>query len=448
MIPPKPESSEGRAGVLRFARAFRRDLLSALPARLYRAWMAEYRAPLIHSFFCNHPDLIRTILRDRPRDFPKSDRLREGLAPLLGQSVFVTNGPQWEKQRRIIDPAFEGGRLREVFDAMWDATDAAIARLPEGEGDIEPQVNHLAADIMFRTLFSIPIGNGLADRVYRAFRDHQDSQPIVNPAALLPWPRWLPRPHSRRTRASAEQIRGLITALVAVRARAISDGTAPDDLATKIMTTPDPLTGRRFTQEEVVDQVAIFFLAGHETGAAALSWTLWLLAAHPEWQERVAEEGRELPHDFAALSRLKITRACFREAMRLYPPVPMMVREATQVETFRDRQVPIGAQLVISPWHLHRHERLWHDPDTFDPNRFLDSSSVPATRDAYIPFSTGARACPGAGFAMMEGVLATARITAAFRMEPGEKVPVPQARLTVRGRDGITIRLTDRGKPS
>ena len=430
--------------MLRLARAFRRDILSALPARLYHAWMAEFRGPLIHSFLCNHPDLIKIILQDRTRDFPKSARLQVGLAPLLGKSVFVANGPDWEFQRRIIDPAFEGGRLRHALGQIWDATESSIARLTPGERDIEPAVTHLAADVMFRTLFSIPIGNGLAERVYRAFRDHQDSQPIVNPAALLPWPSWLPRPHSRRTRASADRIRSLIVALVAIRARAIANGDAPDDLATKIMTTPDPLTGRYFTQAEVVDQIALFFLAGHETSAAALSWTLWLLAANPDWQDRVAIEARDLQRNFGALAKLRVTRAVFREAMRLYPPVPMMVREATSEENFRQRKVPKGAQLVISPWHLHRHERLWHDPDAFDPDRWLETTRTPATRDAYMPFSVGPRACPGAGFAMMEGVLSTALITRAFRMHPGADLPVPQARLTLRGRDGIIIRMEHR----
>ncbi|WP_372803083.1 cytochrome P450, partial [Paracoccus seriniphilus] len=281
MIPPKPRSTEGRSNVLRLAKAFRSDLLSALPARLYRAWMAEYRSPLIHSFVCNDPALVRLILRERPDDFPKSNRLREGLAPLLGNSVFVTNGAEWAHQRRIIDPAFEGGRLREVFPALWSATDAAIARLEPGETDIEPATSHAAADAIFRTLFSLPIEHQIADSVFRAFRAHQEAQPIVNPAALLPLPPWVPRLHSRRTRATAAEIRGLIEALVAKRLDAIRNGTAPDDLANKIMTTPDPETGRCFTGPEMVDQVAIFFLAGHETSASALAWALWLLAAHP-----------------------------------------------------------------------------------------------------------------------------------------------------------------------
>jgi cytochrome P450 len=447
MIPPKPGSSEGRGSVWRLARAFRRDLLSALPARLYRAWMAEFRSPLIHSFVCNDPALIRLILQDRPADFPKSDRLREGLAPLLGNSVFVTNGAEWAHQRRIIDPAFEGGRLRELFPAIWDATDATIARLEPGEIDIEPETGHAAADVIFRALFSLPIEHRIAARVFHAFRAHQEAQPIVNLAALMPLPAWVPRWHSRRTRATAAQIRGLIADLVDSRLQAIAGGTAPDDLATKIMTTPDPETGHCFDGAEMVDQVAIFFLAGHETSASALAWALWLLAANPDWQDRVAAEGRALTPDFSAVSTLKATRAVFRETLRLYPPVPMMVREAAQPECFRDRAVPRGAQLVLSPWHLHRHERLWRNPDMFDPARWNTEDGKASARDAYVPFSSGQRVCPGAGLAMLEAVVMLARIAASFRLSPGQQAPIPVARLTVRGRDGILIRLQPRETP-
>lgn len=446
MIPPRPRTTEGKGSVLRLARAFRRDLLSALPERLYHAWMAEFRSPLIHSFVCNDPALIRLILRYRPGDFPKSNRLRAGLAPLLGESVFVTNGDQWAAQRRIIDPAFEGGRLHQTLPAIFAAADALVARLRPGEQDIEPEASFAAADVIFRALFSMPIEHATAARVFAAFRAHQDAQPVVNLAALLPWPRLLPHPHSRRTRRSAAEIRGLIAGLVAGRMTAIRDGTAPDDLATRIMTTPDPQTGRRFSEAQMVDQVAIFFLAGHETSASALAWALWLLAAHPDWQEAVAHEAAALTPDMAGVNALHTTRAVFREALRLYSPVPMMVREAARPTVMRGRPVPQGAQLVLSPWHLHRHQRLWTDPDAFDPGRWSRPETRASARDAFLPFSAGERACPGAGLAMIEGAVMLARLTAAFHLSPGATIPVPVARLTVRGQDGIPIRLSPRNR--
>lgn len=446
MIPPKPAPRPDRVSLWRYLRLFRKDILSAQPARLYRAWMAEFRTPFFRSFLLNQPALVDAVLKQRADDFPKSDRIGEGLRPLLGNSVFLTNGATWKRQRRIIDPAFEGGRLRDTFEAMWDAGEAAVARLGEGEREIEEAMSHAAADVIFRTLFSIPIENEIATRVFREFRAFQRTQPILNAAAFVPLPRWMPRGHRAETRRTARAIRALITRLTAARMAEITAGTAPDDLATKIMTTPDPETGKTFTTEEMVDQVAIFFLAGHETSASALGWTLYLLALFPDWQDRVAEEAAALEtRDFSVVSRLKLSRDVFREALRLYPPVPMMVREATRPERFRDRAVPRGSQMVISPWHLHRHQRLWDDPDGFDPGRWQTDNGRTCLRTAYIPFSAGARVCTGAGFAMVEGPLLLSMLVRAFRFAPAAgRRPVPVAHLTVRARDGIWLNLEKR----
>lgn len=450
MIPPKPAARPDRVSFWRYLRLFRADILSAQPARLYRAWMAEFRTPFFRSYMVNDPGLIARVLTERPDDFPKSLRIAEGLRPLLGNSVFLTNGETWKRQRRIIDPAFEGGRIRETFPAMWAAGLAAAARLAEGETEIEEHTSHAAADVIFRTLFSLPIEDRIASATFHEFRAYQRSQPILNLAAFLPLPRWMPRLHRPATRAAARRIRQLITELTTRRAAEIAAGTAPQDLATKIMTTADPVTGQSFTTAEMVDQVAIFFLAGHETSASALAWSLYLLATHPEAQARVATEAASLPDtaDFAALSRLKFTRDVFREALRLYPPVPMMVRETTRAETFRDRQAPKGAQVVLSPWHLHRHERLWADPDLFDPDRWSRETTRACARDAYLPFSAGPRVCTGAGFAMVEGPLLLALLCRrwAFAPAPGH-MPVPVAHLTVRAQDGIRLTITRRGGP-
>ncbi|WP_224814992.1 cytochrome P450 [Hasllibacter sp. MH4015] len=468
-LPPKPPARAERVSLWRYMRLFRDDILSAQPARLYRAWMAEFRTPFFRSYMINQPQLVDEVLKARPLDFPKSDRVGEGLRPLLGNSVFLTNGAEWQRQRRIIDPAFEGGRLRDTFPAMWAAGEASVARMGAGvapesaqesiapesategaEGhvvEIEEEMSHAAADVIFRTLFSLPIEADIASRVFHQFRAYQRTQPILNAAAFVPLPRWLPRGHRAETRKTAAAIRALITELTAHRMAEIEAGTAPDDLATKIMTTADPETGERFTTDEMVDQVAIFFLAGHETSASALGWALYLLARYPEWQDKVAEEAGSLPDtpDFAAMSRLKITRDVFREALRLYPPVPMMVREATCPETFRDRAVKPGSQIVISPWHLHRQTRLWDNPDGFDPARWHTDNGKACMRDAFIPFSAGARVCTGAGFAMVEGPLLLAMLVRAFRFEriAGDD-PVPVAYLTVRAKDGIRLRVTPR----
>ena len=449
-VPPKPVARPDKVSLFHYLKLFRRDILSAQPARLYRAWMAEFRTPFFRSYLCNDPALVDQVLKTAPDDFPKSDRIRSGLDPLLGESVFVTNGALWKRQRRIIDPAFEGGRLKDTFPAMVAAGEAAVRRMAAQAGprvEVEEEMSHAAADVIFRTLFSIPIEHELASQVFHEFRAYQRSQPILNLAAFVPLPRWFPRFYRRGTRASARVIRGLITRLTEERAAAIARGDAPDDLSTKIMTTSDPQTGARFSASEMVDQVAIFFLAGHETSASALGWSLYLLAMCPDVQEKLAAEAMALPvrPDFSDMSRLKYTRDVFREALRLYPPVPMMVRQNRCPVNFRGRKVKTGAQIVLSPWHQQRHERLWEAPDAFCPARWQSEAGRTSARQAYMPFSAGPRVCTGAGFAMIEGVLLLAMLARAFRFERIEgEVPVPVAHLTVRAQDGIWLKVTPR----
>jgi len=451
MMPPKPTPRPEKVSLWRYLKLFREDILSAQPAKLYRAWMAEFRTSFFRSYMINDPTLINLVLKERPDDFPKSDRIGAGLRPLLGESVFLTNGETWKRQRRIIDPSFEGGRLRETFPAMWAAGEAAVVRmhgLADGQPhDIEPETSHAAADVIFRTLFSIPIEDAVATRVFDEFRSYQRTQPILNLAAFIPGPTWMPRFFKSETKQTAKAIRSLITGLTEKRLKAIEAGDAPDDLATKIMTTADPFTGETFTVAEMVDQVAIFFLAGHETSASALAWTLYLLALNPEWQDAVAQEAETLTQNFSSVSKLRKTRDVFREALRLYPPVPMMVRETTCPENSRDRDVTKGAQVVLSPWHLHRHERLWENPDGFDPDRWGTDAGKASARDAYMPFSSGPRVCTGAGFAMIEGVLLLAMIVKEFRFDIVDgKQPEPVAHLTVRAKDGMWLRFVPRDK--
>jgi len=444
--PPKPPARPEKVSLWRYLKLFRQDILSAQPAKLYRAWMAEFRTPFFRSFMVNDPHIIDLVLRERPDDFPKSGRVGEGLKPLLGQSVFLTNGDIWKRQRRIIDPAFEGGRLHTAFPAMWEASLAGVSRLDEGICEIEAVTSHVAADVIFRTLFSIPIEDEIASQVFSEFRNYQRSQPILNVAAFLPMPQWMPRFFRRETRDTARIIRNLIARLTKERAQEISVGHAPDDLATKIMTTRDPETGEQFSSDEMIDQVAIFFLAGHETSASALAWALYLVALYPEWQEKLSQEATVLNDcNFAVMSKLKLSRDVFRETLRLYPPVPMMVREARCPERFRNRDVKKGSQIVLSPWHLHRHERIWSRSDAFEPERWQSDEGRQSARSAYIPFSAGARVCSGAAFAMVEGPLILSMLLKNFRFELVDgKEPQPVAHLTVRSKAGIWLKLSKR----
>jgi Cytochrome P450 len=202
--------------------------------------------------------------------------------------------------------------------------------------------------------------------------------------------------------------------------------------------------GRAFSERELLDQIAMLFLAGHETSAAASAWALYLLALDPKIQERVRQEVAEVVGngsiEFHHLKRLRLTTDVFREAMRLYPPVTFVVRDTVQDETLGTRRIEKGSVVFISAWLSHRSAALWNTPDQFDPDRFETSEGKASAKTAYLPFSQGPRVCPGAAFAMQEGVLILAAMVRAYRLSiaPGH-VPRPRAKLTLRSDNGIRL---------
>ncbi|MCK4861252.1 MAG: cytochrome P450 [Rhodobacteraceae bacterium] len=450
--PPKPASRPEGVGVIRRIGLFRRDMFSSQPRRLYRAWMAQVRLPFYRSFLVNQPELVRRVLISEAGNFPKSEVLSDTLRPLLGNSIFATNDAQWRAQRDIINPAFKGCP-RQAFSCMREAGEDAIERLSKrADGqpvEMEAVTSFLAADIIFRTLFSIPLPAETAEKVFETFRDYQRTQPLWSIPALLKLPKWVPRFRSKAAGRHANAIRKLLTDMVDARQIEIDNGTAPDDLATSLMTASDPKTGHRFSKVEMVDQVAIFFLAGHETSASALSWAFYLLAMDQGVQEKAATEAQLLsdipqPSD---LSKMRFTKDVFHETLRLYPPVPMYLRDAAETTEFRGCPVPKGSMVIVSPWHLQRHERLWDNPDEFNPYRWHTDNGKARKRDAFIPFSAGPRVCPGAGFGRIEGVLMLAMFLKAFRFETADAVPIPVAHLTVRSAAGIYLCITPRDGP-
>jgi cytochrome P450 len=186
----------------------------------------------------------------------------------------------------------------------------------------------------------------------------------------------------------------------------------------------DPETGQSFTDAQLGDQVATMILAGHETTATALFWSLYLLALDPVTQEEVAREVQGATVDgVLALDRLKFTRAVLDETLRLYPPAYLIARAAAAPDVVAGRPVKKGDVILIAPWLLHRHEKLWRDPNMFIPSRFMPPASAP-DRFAYLPFGVGARVCVGAHFALVEATLALARLIGTFRIELLDKEPV------------------------
>lgn len=451
---PKPRGK--RASVWALFRSARHSWLDALYERSYQMQMGEVHLPGMDLFMVNDPAEVHRVLSSETDNFPKSALLADALRPLLGDSIFTTNGTTWQRQRAMMHPAFAQARLEASFPVMAAAAQDMVERLAQTansgrELDIEVEMTHVTADIIFRTIFSEPLAGKDAVRVFEAFARFQ----ALAPKLMLPsvfGVRWLVWPWNIvRSRRAAAEIRGLLEALVRPRHAAWMQGDTcgKNDILSAFMAARDPESGQAFSLEELVNQVAMLFLAGHETSASALTWAAYLLAKAPDVQERVHREAQaalgDRPPRQSDMKEMPLTRNVFRETLRLFPPVGFMAREARQTCPMRDKTVPRGATVVVSPWLIQRHRARWSEPDAFDPDRFDDDASRESLRHAYLPFGMGPRVCLGAAFALQEATLILASLVRAFRLEavPGH-TPIPAGRLTIRSDNGVRLRIVQR----
>lgn len=406
------------------------------------------------AYTVREPHLLREIMVERADAFPKSDLVNDMLGSLVGDSIFIANGETWRWRRAIIDPALVNARVTAVFERMRDAADAELPRLEtlsrRGPVMIDDEMTRFAADVIFRTIFSEPANERDGREVMRAFETFQKVAYANGILTQLGVPKWL-LPGTLIKAWSGYRIRRTLKKPLDRRLDAIRAGrpTPTDDIAASLIEGVDAKTGRRFNDKELLDEVSMLYLAGHETSASALGWSLYLLATHPHIQDRVLEEAERVYGDarpeFSHMKRLSLTRNVFREAMRLYPPVAVLTRDNVCPEHMADREIDPGSVLFVTPWVMHRQPRFWKNADQFDPDRFDSEDEKDSVRQVYMPFSVGPRVCPGAAFALQEGALMISMLVRRFRLEPlDDHVPDPVARLTLRSANGVKLKLTPR----
>jgi cytochrome P450 len=451
---PKPLDRSSKRSLWNLFKRGRRSWLATLYEGSYSGKMSRVRLPGVQLFLVKFPDLIKEVLVDRYDKFPKHELSETALKPLLGESIFTTNGATWERQRRMLDPAFGQAKLKEVFSLMTGGADAMLKRLDTvedgGIADIEIEMTHVTADIILRTILSESLEGEGARKIFNAFNLFQEKAVVMIQLSFLRLPLWLAPRHYMIWKRTGKEIRELLAVSIRGRFEAYQRGEKGDykDILQSLLETRDPVDGSAYTLVELVDQVAMLFLAGHETSASALSWSLFLLAKCPEIQEKLYEEtcallGNRQP-EFKDIPRHRQIRNVFRETMRIYPPVGFLTfRKSAGVQTLQKHDMPDGSPVVISPWLVHRHRELWDRPDEFDPDRFEGGLDQPSC--AYIPFGQGPRICIGAAFAMQEAMLILASLTRRYRFEPGPGPdPEPTSRLTIRSLDGISLRVWKR----
>lgn len=433
----------------------RRSWLDALYARSYHMRMGEVHLPGLDLYMVNEPALVKQVMDTQAEAFPKSNLLGEALKPLLGESIFTTSGEQWRKQRSMMDPAFAQARLNVAFPVMQAAVADMLTRLsalPDGaEYDLEVEMTHVTADIIFRTIFSTPMESSDAKRIFTEFARFQ----AIAPRLMLPTIyglRWLVWPWDVwRSRRAAAAIRGLLRQLIRPRFDAHRAGLPINttDILQSFLDAKDEATGDSFSLDELLDQVAMLFLAGHETSASALTWAAYLIANAPEVQERMHNEVMSRIADrqpaLADMRYLDLVRNVFRESLRLFPPVGFMARQSATACPIGKKNIEKGATVVVSPWLIQRHHALWDDPDAFNPDRYDNDASRESLKHAYLPFGIGPRVCMGAAFALQEATLILASLVRKYRISSlPEHKPKPVGRLTIRSANGVRLKLHHR----
>jgi cytochrome P450 len=451
--PPFPSGQKKKLNLFQRILRARYNLLNAFYEKSYAMKLGEVRAPFRRLFFLNQHTFIDETLKD-PLRYPKSDLMGALLDQLLGQSIFITNGEQWQNQRVMMAPALENARIQETFESMVDAAGDMVERMSaHSDGApyfVDHEMAHVTADIIFRTIFSRPMTKENSKVIFEAFVAYQELAYTHGLFTMAGLPQKLSLPRLRALKHS-KAVRALLDEYVDERLNA-QDKEIKSDILQSLIEARHPITGEGFTRSGLVDQVGIMFLAGHETSASALTWALYLISNVPEVAARMQQEAdlfwAEKPH-FRNLKMLKYTRDVFRETMRLYPPVYILLRDASKDETIGSKKVPKGSILFISPWLVQRHTKMWVEPNMFDPDRFSDPAQDETIRNNYLPFSKGPRVCLGASFALQEAVIVLSAILRNFDIEKVEDhIPEPVARLTLRPINGVAIRLRKRFKPT
>jgi cytochrome P450 len=422
-------------------RAMKHDYLGFITS-LQRQHGDRVRLRVLHerSVDVFHPDAVRALLVDHADALIRWERGPEVFAEGLGQSVLVTEGAQWQRQRRMLMPAFTPKRVAGYAALMREAAQEGLHDRA-GEQDMALLFSHLAMDVILRTLFSSPAGPETAAAAQATQRLSETLfREMFWPITL---PDWLPLPGKAAKRADLRLLRGLIQ-------RQLQAPPKPDaqDLLTLLRALRDEDSGAGLSEQELFDQCILSFQAGHETTATALLWWSHLMAKHPEAQARAYEEvdrvlaGRAPQHD----DELPWLQATLKEAMRLYPPIAaVLTRRLTREVQLGELHLPAGCLVRFTPWVQHRDPRWWSEPEDFRPERFLPEAPPPP-RGAYWPFGIGPRVCLGQHFAQMEMQLIAALLLQRYRLAPLDAAPAPKPQLhvTLRPLGGLRLCLIER----
>jgi cytochrome P450 len=405
--------------------------------------IVHFRGPLTINLLA-HPDYVERVLRDNVANYPRPEFVTDKLKSIVGDGLVAAEGERWANARRVAQPGFDPDRVKGYGETMIQTTGEMLERwtryADRGEPlDIKSEMMHISLANLATALFNFDLREALDDiepAVYYAL-SHTNRR-LTSPVD----PQKLPLPSSRRFDATLNALNAVIYRIIGEHRKAKS----VEDFVGMLLDSQDPQTGRPVTDKQARDEVIGFFIAGHETVSSALTWSFYLLSQNPDcWRKLKAEVDEVLGGRTPTVEdvpNLKYTEYVLLEAMRLYPPIFVLMRRAVADDNMGGYHIPAGATVVLCAYVTHRHPDFWDNPEGFDPERFTPERSGHLPRMAYFPYGGGPRKCIGNTFAALEMPLVLAMITQRFRanLVPGQVV-FPEPAISLRPRDPLMMHV-------
>ena len=436
-IPHFPLRHKKSLGPLDIVKYASRDLLSIWPEEAFERQFMSTRIINRSIFIANCPDVIRHVLITHHSNYEKkSPLLRKAFAPLLGDSLFISDGETWQQRRQIGEALFNPEQIPRYASIMIQASEQLIADWanlpPSTTVNVLPAMLNLSTEIIFRMLFGEHADRSMIPLLIEHMADYHTATGKMDLNTFFGLPSWLPGVKRNQATQIADAIHQIVDKLVA-----------------HAINTPDSLTGHfknhGLTHIQIRHELLTLFMTGQEAVANTLSWAWYLISQCPEVEQRLHEEVDAVLTDatatFTDFAKLSYTRAILEETMRLYPPVPLIAREASNEDIIRKRPVPAGSIMLIVPWLLHRHKHYSDKPDHFIPERFLDDTNKPQEL-TYLPFSGGTRTCLAQFLGTVETTLCLAVLAKHIRLTlPKGQTVTHESRLTLRPKDKLQMQL-------
>jgi cytochrome P450 len=433
----------------RFLFQFVRNPLRIIPEAAYHEPMViRQRTDGAKAAWITDPQLTEDLLVNKAANLMKSAMERRVLTRSLGDGVLTSDGPLWRWQRRTMAPLFRSADLQAYVPVMANTAEEQLNRW-RSEGSGWKSIGRAMTETTFAVIARTMLTGGEpaeTEAIKKATELYLSRVSWEIAYIFMGIPQWFPHPGSLRMYRAARQLRASVKSLIDRRRLENAKAVKPseDDLLSRLLAARDPDTGEPMAEPQLVNNLLTLLEAGHETTAKALTWALYLLARAPDWQSRIRKEVHKIAEDSpltaAHLPKLILTQQVLKEAMRLYPPVPSIARVFREVTQLNGVTFEPGDRAIFPVFCIHRHRKLWDDPDRFDPTRFEPDREKAYPRTQYMPFGAGPRVCMGNSFAMMEGtaILATLIRGAQFDWD-GASEPEPISRITLRPKGGMRL---------